>query len=72
MGQFVSRLGKQGHALFLDCRTLQYEFIPFSFDGLALLIVDTKIKRELARSAYNKRRAECSEAVHYFSSISSS
>lgn len=71
MDQFVSRLGKRNQALFLDCRTLQYEHIPFSFDEVALLIVDTRKKRELAKSAYNERRAECAEAVAFFRSINS-
>lgn len=71
MDQFVSRLGKRNQALFLDCRTLQYEHIPFSFDEVALLIVDTRKKRELAKSAYNERRAECDEAAAFFRSINS-
>lgn len=65
MDQFVSRLGKKGCALFLDCRSLEYKDIPIKLDGYALLIVDSKVKRELVHSAYNVRRASCEEAVHY-------
>jgi galactokinase len=68
MDQFVGRLGKKDHALFLDCRSLEYDHIPLRLDDFALLIVDTKVKRELAQSAYNQRRAECDEAVKYFQS----
>jgi len=69
MDQFVGRLGKKDHALFLDCRSLEYDHIPLRLDDFALLIIDTKVKRELAQSAYNQRRAECDEAVKYFQSI---
>jgi galactokinase len=69
MDQFVSRLGRKDHALFIDCRTLDYEQIPFKLDDTSLLIVDTKVKRELAKSAYNQRRAECDEGVKFFQRI---
>lgn len=63
MDQFVSLLGGKDHALFIDCRTLDYKKIPIKLDKYALLVVDTKVKRELAKSAYNERRASCEEAV---------
>jgi len=66
MDQFVCRLGRKGHALFLDCRSLAYENVPLRLAKHGLLIVDTKVKRELAQSAYNQRRAECEEAVRHF------
>ncbi len=62
MDQFVSVMGKKGHALFLDCKSLEYHHIPFP-SGVRLVICDTGVKRELARSSYNQRRAECDEAV---------
>lgn len=65
MDQFVSRLGKKGFALFLDCRSLVYKNVPFKVDGYSLLVVDSKVKRELVNSAYNERRASCEEAVRY-------
>jgi len=66
MDQFVCRLGRKGHALFLDCRSLAYENVPLRLAKHGLLIVDTRVKRELAQSAYNERRAECDAAVRYF------
>jgi galactokinase len=62
MDQFVSVMGKKGHALFLDCLTMKHEYIPFPAN-VQLVICDTGVKRELARSSYNQRRAECDEAV---------
>jgi galactokinase len=69
MDQFVSRLGIKDHALFIDCRTLDYKEVPIKLGKYALLIIDTKVKRELAKSAYNERRASCEEAVKYFQAI---
>jgi galactokinase len=69
MDQFISLLGKKGNALFIDCRSLEYQNVPVNLGKYVLIIVDTKVKRELAKSAYNERRASCEEAVKYFRSI---
>jgi len=65
MDQFASTLSKRGHALLVDCRSLEYEHIPLRLEeaGLAVAIVNSGVKRELASSAYNDRRRECEEAV---------
>ncbi len=62
MDQSISRLGKAGDALLLDCRSLEYRYVPMNVDA-ALIICHTGIPRELARSAYNERREECESAV---------
>ncbi|MGE5554344.1 MAG: galactokinase [Betaproteobacteria bacterium] len=62
MDQFASLLGKAGHALFIDCRTLQWETVPMPQE-YCLVICDTGVRRGLRDSAYNRRRAECEEAV---------
>ena len=62
MDQFISRLGKKGNALLIDCRSLRYEHVPIP-EGVRIIIVDTGVKRQLASSAYNERRAQCEEAV---------
>ncbi|HTV59672.1 MAG TPA: galactokinase [Verrucomicrobiae bacterium] len=62
MDQFVSAHGRAGHALFLDCRSLRYDLIPIP-GAIRLVICDTTIRRELASSEYNTRRAECEEGV---------
>lgn len=62
MDQFVSTLGEEGHALLIDCRSLEYKRVPFP-DGVSLVIGNTKANRSLAGSAYNERRAECEEGV---------
>lgn len=63
MDQYVSRLGKKDHALFIDCRTLDSQNIPLYLKNYSILIVDSKVKRELVHSAYNARRSSCEEAV---------
>lgn len=63
MDPTISLLGKTDHALFLDCRTLEYEQVPFSLTDMLLVICNTNVKRELASSEYNKRRAECERGV---------
>jgi len=63
MDQFISCLGRKGSAIFLDCRSLEYEYIPLNLGDIRIAIIDTKIKRELAASAYNQRRGECAQGV---------
>ncbi len=62
MDQFASLLGKAGHALFIDTRTQFTETIPIPSDW-AIVVADTGKPRTLAGSQYNRRRAECEQAV---------
>lgn len=66
MDQFVSCLGRKDHALFLDCRTLDYEHVPLETDGIKIVICDTMKRRGLVDSEYNSRRAQCEEAAGIF------
>jgi len=63
MDQFVSALGKKGHALLIDCRSLQAEQVPFASDDVAVVICNSNVKHKLASSEYNTRRTECEEGV---------
>ena len=67
MDQTISLLGKENHALFLDCRSLEYEHVPLNLSEHYIAICNTKVKRELAASEYNKRRAECERGVNILS-----
>jgi len=62
MDQFASTCGEQDCALYLDCRSLEWESIPLSND-VAIVIADTKVRRALAGSEYNDRRLSCEQAV---------
>jgi galactokinase len=63
MDQFASACGHAGHALLLDCRSLEHRPVPLALDPVALVVVDSGSPRRLDRSAYNERRAQCDAAV---------
>ena len=66
MDQFVSLLGKKDKALFLDCRSLDYEPVPLpNPEHLRIVVCNTGVRRELSGSEYNKRRRECQEGVSH-------
>ena len=67
MDQTISLLGRADHGLFLDCRSLEYEHVPLNLGAHCIAICNTKVKRELAASEYNKRRAECERGVDILS-----
>ena len=63
MDQFISRMGRRGHALFLDCRSFDYELVPVAFSSATFVIANTGVARGLTTSKYNERVAQCREAV---------
>ncbi len=67
MDQFVSRLGRKDHALFLDCRTLGYEQVPLETKAIKIVVCDTMKRRGLVDSEYDQRRAQCEEAARLLS-----
>lgn len=64
MDQFVASIGRPGHALFLDTRTLAHEHVPLPPEA-ELMVVDSGIRHQLAtgEQGYNTRRVECAEAA---------
>jgi galactokinase len=62
MDQFASACGVAGHALLLDCRSLEWRPVALPAD-LALVVVHTGVPRALGASAYNERRAACERAA---------
>jgi galactokinase len=62
MDQFASACGQAGHLLLLDCRTLAWQTVPLP-GGASIVVADTRVRRELARSEFNLRRAQCEAAV---------
>jgi galactokinase len=64
--QFAALLCQAGHAMLLDCRTLEVSQVPFRprRDGMAALIVDTRVPHALVSGEYAHRRAECETAAH--------
>lgn len=65
MDQMISATGEAGHAVKIDCRTLELERVPLP-EGTAVVVLDTMTRRGLVDSAYNERRAQCEEASRFF------
>jgi galactokinase len=65
MDQFASMFGKSGHALKLDCRSLDYELVPLDMDEVEIVLLNTNIKHSLASSEYNTRRQQCRQGVEW-------
>lgn len=63
MDQFASVFGKKDRAVMLDCRSMEYEYIPLELEGYKLVLLNTNVKHSLSDSAYNKRREQCEQAV---------
>lgn len=63
MDQFASCFGKEGSLIRLDCRSLEYEYVPFHPSGYRVVLLNTCVAHELASSAYNKRRESCEAVV---------
>jgi galactokinase len=51
------------HLIQLDCRSLEFELVPFQLPGYRVVLLDTKVKHSLASSEYNNRRADCEAGV---------
>jgi galactokinase len=67
MDQFIACFGQQDSALFLDCRSLEYQLIPLSHEEVSVVVCNTMVKHELGASEYNKRRAECEQGIQIMS-----
>lgn len=65
MDQSVSLMAQAGHALFLDCRDLSTQAIPFDLQaaGLTIVVIDTQVKHSHATGGYASRRAACEQAA---------
>ncbi len=68
MDQMIALLGKENHALLLDCRDLSHQLVPLP-KGIAFVVADTGVPRTLAASEYNIRRQQCEEAVQWLSKL---
>jgi len=66
MDQFVSCCAQAGQALFLDCRSLEYWFVPLP-PNVSLVTCNTMVKHRHASGEYNTRRAQCEEGVRLLS-----
>ncbi|WP_165069463.1 galactokinase [Paludisphaera rhizosphaerae] len=66
LDQFSSLFGREDHALFLDCQSLEFARVPLGSPGPAIIVCDSKTSRKLADGMYNRRFAECNTVVDHF------
>jgi galactokinase len=66
MDQYVSCLGQKNYALFIDCRSNDYDLIPFRNHNYQIVICNSRVQRGLVNSEYNRRREECKRAAKFF------
>lgn len=69
LDQFSSLFGMRDHALFLDCRSLEYDRRPFGGDDIAVVIADTGVKHELVDGQYERLRNHCERAAEQLTGI---
>ncbi|MFC2102246.1 galactokinase [Bacteroidota bacterium] len=69
MDQFAVAMGEKDHAIFLNCKTLDYKMVPVLLDGISMVVANTNKQRGLADSKYNERVAECQMAVAYLGNM---
>jgi galactokinase len=65
MDQFASALGKKGHALLIDCQSLEERPVLLPRE-VAVVVLDTGTRRDLVDTAYNQRRRECEAVAEHF------
>ena len=63
MDQFASAMGKKDHAIFLNCKTLEYKLVPLDIKGCKIVNSNTNKNHSLGASKYNDRLGECGAAV---------
>ncbi|KAJ8363623.1 hypothetical protein SKAU_G00124540 [Synaphobranchus kaupii] len=63
MDQFVSVMGSEGHALLIDCRSLEATLVPLADPNLVILITNSNVRHSLTGSEYPSRRRQCEEAA---------
>lgn len=63
MDQFASMMGKSNHVMLLDCRSLEYKYLPLELGDYEILIYNTNVSHSLSDSAYNTRRQECETGI---------
>lgn len=63
MDQFASVMSESGHVILLDCKSLQYDFIPIDLHPYKIILLNTKVSHNLASSEYNTRKRECEAGV---------
>jgi galactokinase len=65
MDQFASGMGKKDSAIYLNCKTLDFSYVPIVLDEYNIIITNSNSPHALESSKYNERVNECKQAVKY-------
>lgn len=69
MDQFASAFGRENQLVKLDCRSLEFEYVPLDLKGYSIVLFNTNVKHSLASTAYNKRREQCEQATAWIKEV---
>ncbi|MFZ4633973.1 MAG: galactokinase [Saprospiraceae bacterium] len=65
MDMFASVFGREGQAMRLDCRSLEYAYVPLDLKDNKMLLLNSNVKHSLASTEYNTRRQQCEQGVEW-------
>ncbi|XP_022089363.1 galactokinase-like [Acanthaster planci] len=63
MDQFISVMAQEGHALLIDCRSMESRQVPLADPNVVVLLTNSNVRHELTGSEYPTRRRQCEEAA---------
>ncbi|XP_022313681.1 galactokinase-like [Crassostrea virginica] len=63
MDQFISVMGQEGHALLIDCRSMEAQLVPMNDPNVVVLVTNSNVKHELTGSEYPTRKRQCEVAA---------
>ena len=69
MDQFASSMGKKDNAILLDCKTLEYQYVPLDLGDYSMVIINCNKPRSLQVSKYNERREEVEVALEKLKTV---
>lgn len=69
MDQYASACGKKGHAMLLDCNSLNCEYVPVKTGEYSFVVINSNKPHNLIESRYNERRAETDGALKILGGI---
>lgn len=69
MDQYASANGLKDHAILLDCKKIEHEYVPFKLGENTLVISNCNKPHNLVESKYNERRAETEDALEKLQTV---
>ncbi len=64
MDMFANLFGQAKSVIKLDCRSLEFDYYPFDWEEVRVVVSDSLVRRALAASEYNLRRQQCEAGVN--------